>query len=61
MRRLTNVNVNQSDPTWSPDSKLIAVARGGTGSPIVIVDVATGEDLVQLGVNGAANRWPDWR
>ncbi len=61
MRRVTTVEVNENDPTWSPDSRFIAVARGGAGSPIVVVDVATSQVVVQLGVNGATNRWPDWR
>jgi Tol biopolymer transport system component len=61
MRRLTSVDVDESDPTWSPDSQLIAVVRGGKGSSIVIVDAATGADVLKLGVDDATNRQPDWR
>jgi Tol biopolymer transport system component len=61
MRRITNVNVNENDPTWSPDSRAIAVIRTEAGSPVVIVDATTGQELARFGVKGATNRQPDWR
>jgi Tol biopolymer transport system component len=60
MRRLTHVDVPENDMAWSPDGRVIAVARAGATSEIVLIDVATGRELGSFGVDGAANRTPDW-
>ena len=42
MHQVGEFDADVSDPTWSPDSTLIAVTRGDVGAMIVIVDAATG-------------------
>jgi Tol biopolymer transport system component len=61
MRRLTDVSVNENDPTWSPDSRAIAVVRAESGTPVVIVDAATGAEIERFGVKGATDAQPNWR
>ena len=61
MTQVGSFDTDVSDPTWSPDSALIALTRGNAGSMIVIVDAATGAQIDEFGVDGASNGQADWR
>ena len=61
MRRMTNVDVNENDMSWSPDGRYLAVVRGTAGSTIVVIEVATGAEVTTFGVDGARALTPDWR
>lgn len=61
MTQIGSFDTDVSDPTWSPDSALIALTRGNAGSMIVIVDAATGAQIDEFGVDGASNGQADWR
>ena len=61
MRRMTNVDVNENDMSWSPDGRHLAVARGTAGSTIVVIEVATGAEVTSFGVDGPRAVTPDWR
>ena len=52
MTQVGSFDTDVSDPTWSPDSALIAVTRGIPGAMIVIVDAATGAQVDEFGVDG---------
>ena len=58
-RQVGSFTGDVSDPTWSPDATLIAVANGDTGA-IDIVDVATGTVVESLSVPNATLMQPDW-
>jgi len=60
-RRMTSSDQNENDMTWSPDGRFIAVSRGGADARIVVIEVATGEEIATFGVDGAQNIVPDWR
>ncbi len=61
MRRMTNVDVNENDMSWSPDGRYLAVVRGNAGSRIVVIEVATGTEVTSFGITGATTSTPDWR
>src|SRR4029079_6865200 len=61
MTQVGSVDTDVNDPTWSPDSALIALTRGNAGSMIVIVDAVTGAQIDEFGVDGASNGQADWR
>ena len=61
MERVGEFDADVHDPTWSPDSALIAVVLGGNGSKIVIVEAETGAEVDRFGVDGATNMQPDWK
>jgi dipeptidyl aminopeptidase/acylaminoacyl peptidase len=61
MTQVGSFDADVSDPTWSPDSALIAVTRGIPGAMIVIVDAATGAQVDEFGVDGASVGQADWR
>ena len=61
MRRMTNVDVNENDMSWSPDGRFLAVVRGDAGSQIVVIEVATGDEVTTFGVDGLRAITPDWR
>ena len=55
MRQVGDFDTDVSDPAWSPDSTMLAVAPAGTGAKIVIVDAATGDEIDTLDqVDGTA-------
>ncbi len=56
MRRLTNSGETENDLAWSPDGSTIAVVRADADYRIVLVNVATGEDVGSFGVDGAQNK-----
>jgi TolB protein len=60
MRQIGSFDTDVNDPAWSPDSTMLAVAPGGTGAKIVIVDAATGDEIATLdSVDGTA-KTPSW-
>ncbi len=60
MRRLTSTKANENDLAWSPDGRVIVVARADDDGRLVAIDVATGEEIGDIGVDGARNGHPDW-
>lgn len=60
MRQLTATKANENDLAWSPDGRVIVVARADDDGRLVAIDVATGEEIGDIGVDGARNGHPDW-
>jgi TolB protein len=60
MRQLTATDANENDLAWSPDGRVIAVARADDAGRIVLVDAETGNEIGDIGVDGAQNVHPDW-
>jgi dipeptidyl aminopeptidase/acylaminoacyl peptidase len=60
MRQLTATAANENDLAWSPDGRVIVVARADDDGRLVAIDVATGEEIGDIGVDGARNGHPDW-
>ena len=58
-RQVGSFTGDVSDPTWSPDATMIAVANGDTGA-IDIIDIATGTVIDSLSVPNATLMQPDW-
>jgi tricorn protease-like protein len=55
--RLTDNNVNDYDPSWSPDGEKIAfVSNGG----IYVMNADDGSDVTRLTDNAADDRFPSW-
>ena len=60
MRRLTSTKANENDLAWSPDGRVIVVARADDDGRLVAIDVVTGEEIGDIGMDGARNGHPDW-
>jgi hypothetical protein len=62
MRRVTHAGVGEADMTWSPDSRVIAVARSTRPTErIILIDTVSDSEIGRFGVTGARNQQPDWR
>jgi Tol biopolymer transport system component len=58
--RLTSVNANDSDPSWSPDGTKIAFESDREGNSNIYVMNADGNGLTQLSDNLANYSNPSW-
>jgi TolB protein len=55
-KRLTHVDLGESDPTWSPDGKALAFSRDGN---LVVVDLE-GKVLAEVPLSVRPIGWPEW-
>jgi Tol biopolymer transport system component len=60
VRPLSTNQIEEHDPTWSPDGNFIAVARSGDPGVIVIMSVADGSEVGTIGEEGFDARHPAW-